>query len=463
LPLNAALNDAGGGRDPMSLPEDNSVGRSALAKASWRLLPLLGVGYAVAYMDRVNISFAALRMNADLHFSATVYGLGGGLFFLAYGFLEVPSNLILMKVGARRWMARIMITWGVLAVGMMFVRTPMQFYVMRCLLGAAEAGFFPGAIFYLTNWFPAVHRGRAVSNFYIAYPVSNVFMGAVAGSLLGLHGRLGLAGWQWLFLIEGLPAVLLSLVFLRWLPDAPADAPWLTGPEKAWIASALGAERAASAASAREPDPDLKATLLSPQVIAMGAVNMLTLGGAYAFSLSAPTLLIGATHLSVAAVGYLVAAGGLLGGLAMVVVSRRSDRVGERHLHVAIPMVIVGLAYGAMSVITSPPLYMIAYLTVQAATFASAAVIWVIPGERLSGRSAAAGLGLFGSIGMIGSFLAPFGWGVLRDQTGGYTAGLRVLPVMFFTAAGIVLWLRARARRSGEARLVVAGATSAKR
>ncbi len=421
-----------------------AIGRTALAKASWRLLPLLGVGYGVAYMDRVNISFASLRMNADLHFSATVYGLGGGLFFLAYALLEIPSNLILAKVGARRWIARIMISWGVLAAGMMFVRTPTQFYIMRFLLGAAEAGFFPGAVFYLMGWFPAAYRGRAISGFYIAYPLSNVFMGVVAGGLLGLHGRLGLAGWQWLFLMEGLPAVALSVVFLILLPDEPATAPWLTEGERAWIADGLAADRAALA---HEPDPGLKATLLSPLVIGMGLVNMLALGAYYAFNLSAPAVLGQYTGLDVTRVGLLVATAGLLGGGAMIIVSRRSDRVGERHLHVAVPLLIVVVAFALMALVHTPVVTMIAYLVAQTAYSAAAAVIWLIPSDRLSGRSAAGGVAAIGTIGMIGSFLAPFGWGVLKDRTGGYEAGLMVLPALFFVAAAIVLWLRATGRR----------------
>ena len=186
-------------------------------------------------MDRVNIGFAALQMNRDLGFSAAVYGLGGGLFFLSYAALEVPSNLLLVRFGARRWMARIMLTWGLLAAGMMFVKTPMQFYVMRFALGAAEAGFFPGVIYYLTLWFPAKHRGRAISRFYVAWPLSSVFMGAIAGSLLAQQGRFGLAGWQWLFLVEGLPAIAMSAVFLFWLPDGPAKVSWLSDAEKAWL------------------------------------------------------------------------------------------------------------------------------------------------------------------------------------------------------------------------------------
>src|SRR5665213_3415271 len=221
-----------------------SLRKSALMKMSWRLLPLIGLGYCIAYIDRVNISFAALQMNQDLHFSAAVYGLGGGLFFLSYALFEVPSNLLLVRFGARRWIARIMLTWGVLAVGMMFVRTPMQFYVMRFLLGLAEAGFFPGVIYYLSLWFPNRHRARAISRFYVAWPLSAAIMGALAGALLSLQGRLGLAGWQWLFLAEGLPAVALSGIILVGLPDRARDAAWLSSEEKAWIGAKLADDRA---------------------------------------------------------------------------------------------------------------------------------------------------------------------------------------------------------------------------
>jgi MFS transporter, ACS family, tartrate transporter len=208
------------------LPIDDAVGRSALRKAGLRLIPLFALGYGIAYMDRVNISFASLQMNRDLHFSASIYGLGAGLFFISYAACEIPSNLLLYRVGARRWFARIMFTWGLLAMGMMFVKTPVQFYVMRFLLGMAEAGFFPGVIFYLSQWFPPHMRARAISRFYISFPISTVLMGAMAGFLLDLQGKAGLAGWQWLFLIEGLPAVALSMVFLFFLPAGPATAKW---------------------------------------------------------------------------------------------------------------------------------------------------------------------------------------------------------------------------------------------
>src|ERR1700761_5931344 len=220
-------------RSPLVPAQDEeAVGRSALRKASLRLLPLIAIGYGIAYMDRLNISFAALQMNLDLHFSASVYGFGAGLFFLSYAACEVPSNLLLVRFGARRWLARIMFTWGLLSIGMLFVKTPHQFYAMRFALGVAEAGFFPGIIYYLSRWFPARQRSRAISRFYIALPLSSVIMGSAAGALLHLQGRWSLAGWQWLFLIEGLPAIVLSIVFLLCLPDGPETAAWLNAEER---------------------------------------------------------------------------------------------------------------------------------------------------------------------------------------------------------------------------------------
>ena len=422
----------GGGRG-------GDVARAVLAKASWRLLPLIGLGYGVAYMDRVNISFAAARMNADLHFSATVYGLGGGLFFLAYALFEVPSNLLLVRVGARRWLARIMLTWGLLAVGMMWVRTPGQFYAIRFALGAAEAGFFPGAVYYLMRWFPADQRGRAISRFYVAYPLSSVFMGAVAGSLLGLHGRLGLAGWQWLFLVEGLPAIVMSAAFLAWLPEAPAQVAWLSGEEKAWLARRLAAD---DGAVADQSGHGLRQVLGNPMVVAMGLVNLLYLGSGYAFTLSAPALLEGATHLTATWVGYLVALAGLLGAVSMMATAWNSDRSGERHLHLAIPLVLEAGGYGMMSLWPGPVIMMSAYVLTVVAHSAAAAVFWLIPSDALRGRPAAIGVAAINGIGMVGSFLAPFAWGVLKDRTGGFEAGLWCLPILFLVAAAIVMGLR---------------------
>ena len=430
----------------MAMPGDLEVGRSALAKASWRLLPLIGLGYGVAYMDRVNISFAALQMNHDLGFSAAVYGLGGGLFFLSYALLEVPSNLMLVRFGARRWIARIMLTWGVIAMGMLFVRTPFQFYLMRFLLGAAEAGFFPGVVFYLTHWFPADQRGRAVSRFYVALPLSSVVMGGLAGTLLGLGGHLGLAGWQWLFLVEGLPAILVGLAVLVFLPDSPEAAAWLSPQEKAWIAARLAADRDAAGAAG---DPGVGRALLDPRVWLLGISNFCIMAAVYAFALSTPTILKDATGLSVAGVGYLVAGASLVAAAAMVVAGWHSDLRRERHLHVAGFLVMLAAAFFALGTTTSPWIVAGAYAVTAIVGAALQAVFWLIPSDALLGRSAAVGVAAVGSIGMIGAVVGPYAWGLARDLTGSYQAGLSSLTVPYLVAAGLLLLLRHRARAAG--------------
>src|SRR3984885_8324849 len=287
------------------LPIDDAVGRAALRKAGLRLIPLFALGYGIAYMDRVNISFASLQMNRDLHFSASIYGLGAGLFFISYAACEIPSNLLLYRVGARRWFARIMFTWGLLAMGMMFVRTPVQFYVMRFLLGMAEAGFFPGVIFYLSQWFPVHMRARAISRFYISFPISSVLMGAIAGFLLDLEGKAGLAGWQWLFVIEGLPAVVLSMIFLFFLPAGPATASWLTEEECAWILHHNSQPGAVHSMK-------LGRALLDVRVWQISLVFLCMLGSNYAYIFSAPAILQGITHLGNRNIGFLIATMSLL-------------------------------------------------------------------------------------------------------------------------------------------------------
>lgn len=424
---------------------DDGLERITLRKAALRLTPLLTISYLIAYLDRVNISFAALQMNQDLKFSAAVYGLGGGLFFLGYAFSEIPSNLLLVKFGPRRWIARIMLTWGVLSVGMMFVRTPAQFYVMRALLGMAEAGFFPGVVYYLTLWFPRAHRGRAISRFYVASPLSALVGGAVAGSLLGLQGKLGLAGWQWLFLVEGMPAVLMSLVIWRLLPDKPADVSWLEANEKDWLARRLAAE---AAAVGDRPEHSLLRALRNPFVLVMGAVNFLTLGATYAFTFSAPIILKAVTHLESAQVGYLVAIGGGLGVAAMLLNGWHSDHSRERFIHMAAPMVLMAASFVVMSVSTAPVVVMAAYLAAVTFSMGVSAIMWLIPAEQLRPREAAVGLAAINSIGQVGSFLAPTIWGLLRDGTGSYDLGLKLLPAPFLLAALIIMLMRRGARQA---------------
>jgi MFS transporter, ACS family, tartrate transporter len=410
---------------------------------SWRLLPLIGLGYCIAYIDRVNISFAALQMNQDLHFSAAVYGLGGGLFFLSYALFEVPSNLLLVRFGARRWIARIMLTWGVVAAGMMFVRTPMQFYVMRFLLGLAEAGFFPGVIFYLTEWFPADYRGRAISRFYIAWPLSSVVMGGVAGMLLNMQGRLGLAGWQWLFLLEGLPALLMSGIIFCFLPDRPGDAHWLTAAEKDWLETQLAAD--AAALGGREVHRAWR-VLQNPLVLQLAAVQFLVLGSFYAFNLSAPAILDGVTHIGAAKVGYLVAGGGLLAAGAMIFNGWHSDLSRERYYHICVPLALMAGAYATMSVTASPAIFVAAYAIATMGNMAVAAVAWLVPGDIIHPREMAVSIAAINAIGQTGSFVSPYLWGLARDHTGSFHLGLTVLPLPFLLAAVIMLIVRHSAR-----------------
>ena len=423
---------------------DAELERSTLRAVAWRLLPLILLGYLVSYMDRVNISFAAPTMNAQLGFTASVYGFGGGLFFISYAILEIPSNLILARVGARRWLARIMITWGVVAMSMALVRTDWQFYLVRFLLGAAEAGFFPGVIYYLGLWFPNTYRGRAISRFYVAAPLASVVMGAVAGSLLGLDGHFGLHGWQWLLIAEGAPAVILAFVFLRFLPDRPANAAWLSAEQRAWLEARLAADNAAIAA----PDHSGVRALFRPAVIALVLVNFLYLGPYYAFTLSAPTILKEMTGLDPAHVGYLVAAGGVAGAIGMAAAGWSSDRMRERYLHLAVPLVLVAALFGLIAWGPAPIIVMAAFLAMMASYFAVSAAFWLAPGEIVHPRAVALTVAAINGLGQVGSFLFPWLWGLAKDRTGGFHLGLSLLPVAFLTAAAIVMGLRQARRRA---------------
>jgi len=425
--------------------EDEAIGRSAQRKAALRLLPLLAIGYCLAYMDRINISFASLQMNRDLHFSASVYGFGAGLFFIGYALCEVPSNLLLLRFGAKRWLARIMFTWGLLAAATMFVRTPLEFNVLRFLLGIAEAGFYPGVIFYLTLWFPAGMRARAVSRFYIALPLSSVVMGSVAGWLLGLGGKLGLAGWQWLFLVEGLPTALFSLVILKMLPDGPAKAKWLTAEEKAWLEGQLKAdgEKAHLGHGA-----GVAQALLEPKVWMIGAYFFFALTTSYAFSFSAPAILQGATGWSVTHVGYLVACFGLAGAVGMLVNSAHSDRKGERALHCIVPCLVMAAGYLTASYAKEPWLVVAGLAASFIAFMSMLAPGNALPMQFLAGRAAAAGIAGMNTITMFSGFVGPYWMGVMKDYTGSYTAGLRGLVLPCLLAAGTMVALtRKLARR----------------
>jgi MFS transporter, ACS family, tartrate transporter len=426
---------------PPSLPLDDAVGRTAMRKAGWRLIPLLAIGYGVAYMDRANISFASLQMNRDLHFSASVYGFGAGLFFISYAACEIPSNLVLYRVGARRWFARIMLTWGLLAMAMMFVKTPLQFYVMRFLLGIAEAGFFPGVIFYLAQWFPPHMRARAISRFYISLPISSVFMGAIAGFLLDLQGKAGLAGWQWLFLLEGIPAILLSVIFWIYLPTGPLEAKWLTTGERQWLLHQLTPANAVD-----EHSGSLGRALLDHRVWQISLVFLCQLTCSYAYSLSAPAILKSITPLSNREVGFLVATMSLLGAPAMILNAMHSDRTKERYFHVAIPFLLMAVCFLISGLSTVPFLAIPALAIAMLSYYASQGPILALASGFLRGRYNAAGIATMNTIGILGGFIGPVTMGMAKSYTGAYQPGLLLLVIPTVVAAATVLMMRMQAR-----------------
>ena len=432
-----------------TIGDDQTIGRSAMRKATWHLIPLIALGYGVAYMDRVNISFAQLQMNQNLHFSSTVCGLGASLFFVSYAACEIPSNLLLYRFGARRWLARIMITWGLLAMGMMFVRTANQFYVMRFLLGMAEAGFFPGVLFYLTQWFPAHIRARTISRFYVSLPLSSVVMGGLAGVLFHLDGLLHLSGWQWLFLVEGMPPVLLSFFFLKYLPDSPKTATWLTESERSWIEKQLAAE-GADTPGGHLPDPhatSVAGALAEPRVWLFGIVNMLMLGTSYAYGFYAPILIQKLTGLNVTRVGFIIAGFGLLGAAGMLLNAWLSDRNRESYLHIIIPCVIESACFVVVARTMNPWFALPGFALMFLCHNAFQAPLLALPTTFLKGKGAAAGLATINMIGILGGVIGPSAMGWARDLTGSYQSGLGVLSVVMLTTAGIVGWLQFQTRR----------------
>ncbi len=430
-----------------------------MRKATWRLIPLIALGYGVAYMDRVNISFAQLQMNRDLHFSATIYGLGAGLFFLSYAICEIPSNLLLYRIGARRWLARIMFTWGLLAMGMMLVRTPFQFYAMRFLLGMAEAGFFPGVLYYLTQWFPAGVRARTISRFYVSLPLSSVVMGGVAGALLNLQGTWGLAGWQWLFLLEGFPAILMSVVFLRFLPDSPQAAAWLNPAERTWIERQLAAEGGDTPGGIPGKTPShttgVAAAIRDPRVWLFGLVNLLMLGVNYGYGFSAPVIIQNLTHLDNTHVGYVVAGMGLLGGAAMLINAAFSDRTRKPYAHIIIPCIVESACLLLAALVLNPWIAIPALALMIFSHNAMQGPLLATPTTFLKGKGAAAGLATINMVGILGGVLYPPLMGLLRDRTGDYQTGLGVLSITMLAAAGVVAVLRAMVRRRMSSRLAI--------
>jgi MFS transporter, ACS family, tartrate transporter len=415
--------------------------RETLGKVTRRLMPFLLLLYVVAWLDRVNVGFAALQMNQELGFSATVYGFGAGVFYFGYALFEIPSNLVLARVGARLWIARIMITWGLISVAMLFARNATTFYVLRFLLGVAEAGFLPGIIYYLTYWYPRSSRARAVSWFMAAIPLSIVIGGPLAGVLLSMNGLFGLAGWQWLFLLEGAPAVILGIVVLFYLTDTPDKAHWLAPAERAWLSECIRSEHAH--AKARH-GVDLRRALLHPTVWQLAFVMFACQCGSYGLTYWVPQIVKGVSGLSDLQVGFLSALPYLAAALGMVFIGWNSDRTGERFAHIAVPCVIAAIGFIASVYATSPVPAMIALTVAAVGDLGSRGPFWALPGRFLTGNASAGGIALINTLASIGGFVGPYAVGLAKDATGEFSAGLVLLaPLML--AGALVAW---RLRRS---------------
>jgi ACS family tartrate transporter-like MFS transporter len=418
-------------------------GSTVLRKAAWRLIPLLGVLYFFAFLDRVNVGFAALTMNVDLGLSSAVFGLGAGIFFFGYVAFEVPSNVLLERFGARIWIARIMLSWGVLSAAMAFIEGPASFYVVRFLLGVAEAGFFPGIIYYLTCWFPARDRARIIALFMIALPLSSVIGAPISTALLGIEAA-GLRGWQWMFLCEAIPTIVLGFAVLRFLPDKHTDVTWLTKEEKDWLTRELASESPAHGAHTQS----LRQALMLPRVWLYGLVSFCVLVGLYGFSFWLPQIIASLGKLTNVQVGAVTMIPYTLACIALVIWGRHSDATGERSLHVALPPAFAALALAAGGWITDPIMAFAALCLAAVGIYAALPAFWALASRGLSGAAAAGAIALINSLGNVGGFLGPAAIGFVKQRTGSFALSLMSIALCLALGAGIVLWERAREQRT---------------
>ena len=412
--------------------------RATMRRVARRLLPLLILCYFVAYLDRVNVGFAALTMNRALGFNAAVYGFGSGIFFLGYFIFEVPSNVLLSKIGARVWIARILITWGIISAGTAFIVGPVSFYSVRFALGIAEAGFFPGIILYLTWWFPSYYRSRIVGVFMAAIPISNIVGSLVSGVLLDLDGWLGLAGWQWLFIIEAVPAVVLGVVFWITMTDWPSQAHWLAPEQRNWLIARLAAEQARREAIRSYT---LWQALLDRRVLLLSLVYFGGTFAGYGIVLFQPQIVhrlaegFGMTGV-INAIPYVFAA------ITMVLWGRHSDRTGERSRHVAIAYLVSSAGLIATALMVDPIMTMAMLVIAAMGQSSTGPTFWSLPTAMLSGTAAAGGIALINALGNLGGFFGPYLFGLIKDATGGsFTFGLVAIAMGPIMSACVVLLL----------------------
>jgi ACS family tartrate transporter-like MFS transporter len=416
---------------------ESEIEKRTLKRISWRIVPFIMLLYFIAYIDRVNIGFAALTMKTNLGFTASILGFGAGIFFWGYFLFEVPSNIALHKVGARLWIARVMVTWGIISAGMAFVSGPTSFYVMRFLLGAAEAGFFPGIILYLSYWFPAHKRAGVTAFFMAAAPISTALGSPLSAALLEMNGVMGLAGWQWMFILEAIPALVLGVVVFFYMTDRPELATWLKDDERNWLVATMNKEAASKGEQAKE---SIWSGLANPRVLALSLIYFGTSAGLYTLGIWAPQIIkqLGVSSMTV---GLLNAIPPIVSVVAMVLWSRNSDRTGERTWHVIIACLAAstGLVIAATA---NSIVGLIAALTlVNIGISCAKPPLWSMPTTFLTGAAAATGIATINSIGNLGGFAGPAMIGWVKDQTGDFAGGLYFVAGLLVISAVTTLLL----------------------
>jgi MFS transporter, ACS family, tartrate transporter len=409
-------------------PATDAVLQSAVRKAALRFVPLLTIAYLFNYLDRTSLGFAALTMNKQLGLSASQFGFAAGIFFLGYSLFEVPSNLLLYRFGARRWLARIMITWGIVSAATAFVVGPNSFYGLRLLLGIAEAGFFPGVTFFLAAWFPAQFRTRMLAWFLIGIPLSSLIGGPVCGLLLQMDGIWGLAGWQWLFLLVSLPCIPLGLLTLRWLADHPDSATWLTPDERDVLKKVLASE------VQERPRTSLLAALMDTRVLILAAIQFGFTLGSYGIGIWLP-LMLKEYHLSTLTIGWTAAIPYLFASVGMILWARYVDQKGRRIVNLAIACCVGGIGLLAPIIFDSVTMAVFGFSVALIGVTAARAVFWTIPTRFLTGVAAAGGLAFINSVGTAGGFFGPYMMGTLKEFSGSYVFGLTAVAVIMVASA----------------------------
>jgi MFS transporter, ACS family, tartrate transporter len=429
------------GRATLATAELSDVGQRARRRVAYRLLPFVFLLYLVNYIDRVNVSFANLRMSADLGFSDRIYGLGVGMFYITYVLFEIPGAVIVERWSARKWITRIMISWGIVTILTGFVRTATQFYVARLFLGAAESSFFPGMIVYLTHWFCARDRSRAIACLYAASPAAALIGSPVAGWLLGVHWQ-SLAGWRWLFILEGIPAVVVGIVTFFYMTDRPVQAPWLLQDERDWLVNELEAELQAKR---KIRNYTITEAFCDLRILRLIFAYFLALTGALGTIYWIPTFVKRLSGFSNQTVTSLLLIPALLGIAGMLINGWHSDRTAERHWHSAIPLVAAGLMFGLLTAFRHEvPLAIACLLMGSGFLYAYYPVFWAIPTMMLSEAAAAATFGLINSIGQLGGFAGNYAIGFLNDQTHSLAASFAFIALVYVASGGLILSLRVR-------------------